>query len=95
MIKCDKGIVEIVGNGPRTFSELSLLVHALYREYLMENCGMDQETARKMILEAVERGMEIEEELKDGAKGDTNEIAKAVANALEELINALNGKDEE
>lgn len=91
MIKCDKGKVEICGTVQNVFAELSTLVHFLHHHAIVQFADGDYEESRKMILEAVERGLMSKEEAKDDAK----EAKALVAEALEALAKALAGKDEE
>ena len=92
MIKVNKGIVEISGNGLQIMSEFSTLVHSLL-EIKVES-GTPEEIAKEMLRYDFETGLKSEEEIHKEAEAIKSEIhmsGSEVSKAIADLLDSIFG----
>ena len=88
MISCECGRVQFKGSMPMVRAELSVMIHALYYDVLIERNGMTPEEAKKLILETVEKGFETEEQ----AKGNALDTFCSLLDLLKDKLNRKGDK---
>ena len=92
MIKVNKGIVEISGNGLQIMSEFSTLVHSLL-EMEVES-GTPEGVAKEMLRHDFETGLKSKKEIHEEAEKIESEIhmnAPEVSKAIADLLDSIFG----
>lgn len=92
MIKVNKGIVEISGNGLQIMSEFSTLVHSLL-EIKVES-GTPEGVAKEMLRHDFETGLKSKKEIHEEAEKIKSEIhmnAPEVSKAIADLLDSIFG----
>lgn len=92
MIKVNKGIVEISGNGLQIMSEFSTLVHSLL-EMKVES-GTPEGVAKEMLRHDFETGLKSKKEIHEEAEKIKSEIhmnAPEVSKAIADLLDSIFG----
>lgn len=90
MIKTKKGMLEAEGTLRELKADLSVIVHGIYNNALLEE--MPEEEAKEFIFDAVNRALESEDKLKEKA---IDEIKTSIADFLEGFAKKLKGQGEE
>lgn len=63
MIKTYQGETEVHGSAHELMADLTIIVHTLCYDLLMEGCDMTHDEAREAIMDVVERGLRTGEEI--------------------------------
>ena len=89
MILTKKGDTEMHGRTQELMADLSIIVHAMVYDMLIDRDKMTLEEAKRMIIEQVEYGMMSEEQIEreaDAARGKAKDILECMAQEIADAI---------